>query len=158
MLMLKLIESKTVYVVMSLILLGINAAAQHGQAADPPGGKSPSNAQKRAVWTLIQLLEASQESQDQVFRIEAEADIADALWGHDRKRAHDYFVDAFSAIDSIKGDQQGPDGTGTTQPAADAMKAELRTRIAALIASHDPALAESLVRELLKLTDHAATD
>ena len=153
--MLRSIRSTTTYIAMSLLLLGITALAQNGRLTDSPGGKPgvravPSKEQKRALGTLVQLFELSRNSQDQVFRIEAEADIADALWRHDPKRARSYFVDAFRAIDSIKREEQDTVGTATTPPTAYSVKSELYRRIGILISSHDPRLAKGLIDELPK--------
>ncbi len=104
------------------------------------------------------MVEITKTSQDQVFKIEAEAEIADALWDHDRNHARTYFAHAFRAVDLIGSDQPDPAPGANGQPPVGAIKAELRRRIAALIAGRDPALAQSLANELLQSTPHLPSD
>ena len=143
------------------VLLLVLLAGVSGLAADKspqlktakPAASALSKQQKHALWMLDQLFEASRQSQNQAFRIEAEAAIADVLWQHDRERARIYFTHAFRSIASISQEEQDPAQPSGGQPLA-SIKAGLRRRLAAMIARRDPALAEALVNELSRSADH----
>jgi hypothetical protein len=129
-------------------LLCASLAAQTTQTSPPKSGKIPAQKpgakreitpqQEQAISAINNLFERTKEFVDDKTRVEAQGQIADALWQYDQKTARRQFTEAFRSIERIEDEVR-------SLAFLDDPKTSLRVGLLRLIAHHDADLAERLV-------------
>jgi hypothetical protein len=102
-----------------------------------------SNQQQHALGTIKELFAVSKGIRNEAARIRTGAQIADVLWDYDQPHAREYFRELLHQLDPT---QPARDDSGLP-PAA---KSQLRRAIMAMIARHDPTMAERLLETYRK--------
>jgi hypothetical protein len=130
---------KAVYLFLLILAPFVSAASQSAASKDDalPLEK------RRALWLLDQLFERVKACDDETFRIEAQADLADVLWKYDEPRARAQFEESFQAIDAIKTEPQD-DPTDPPPLPQFGPHYQLRRVVLELIARHDTVWARKL--------------
>jgi hypothetical protein len=97
-------------------------------------------AKQRALAVLDEMLVRTDAFEDPLIRIRARIDIADALWRFDEPRARAILTESFAAIARLRVTNSDSPAFAQTDPSY-----WLRSELTSMAASHDGALAQSLI-------------
>lgn len=99
--------------------------------------------QKRALALIKQILGETSKFADDLLRLKAQTQIADALWDCDKARAHRLFEETFQAVESLEA-KVGQGHFSSAPDLVDSLQFEMRKEVLQAVSKRDGELAEKL--------------